>query len=67
MSEKSNKQKGFPLKGVIPPKRTTPEAIDEAIREIREFLKRFPFLAEEVMREREKRLSEGGRSSNNRG
>jgi hypothetical protein len=61
MSEKLEKNEFF-LKGVIPPKRTTPEAIDEAIRNLREFLQRFPFLGEEVTREREKRLSEDGRN-----
>jgi hypothetical protein len=65
MSDKPDKQRKFPLKGVNPPKRTTPEAFDEAIRDIREFLKRFPYLAEEVNREREKRLSEYGHSPHN--
>ena len=48
MSEKLEKNELF-LKGVIPPKRTTPDAIDKAIRNLREFLQRFPFRAEEVM------------------
>ena len=60
MPEKLSERKEFSLKGVIPPKRTTPEAIDEAIRNLREFLQSFPFLAEEVMREREKLFSRSG-------
>ncbi len=59
MSEKNERK----LKGVIPPKRTTPDALFEAINRLREFVKRFPSLGEEVMKEREQKLQEGGRPS----
>jgi hypothetical protein len=49
------------LKGVIPPKRTAPDALFEAINRLREFVKRFPGLGEEVMKEREQKSQEGGR------
>lgn len=41
------------LKGVIPPKYTSAEALLEAIRELREFVRQFPGLGEEVMKARE--------------
>lgn len=41
------------LKGVIPPKITTWEEQLEVIRRVREFLKQYPGLAEEVMEFRE--------------
>jgi hypothetical protein len=41
------------LKGVIPPKITDPDAVFEAIRRLREFVKRYPGLREEVMKLRE--------------
>lgn len=59
MSEKNERK----LKGVIPPKRTSPDAVFEAINRLREFVKRFPGLGEEVMKERERKLKEGGRPS----
>jgi len=43
----------IPLKGVIPPKLISLEEQLEAIRDLREFLRQFPGLAEEVMKERE--------------
>jgi len=52
MSEENQRK----LKGVIPPKRTTPEALREAIENLREFVKRYPGLGEEVMKEREQKL-----------
>ena len=42
MSEKNECE----LKNVIPPKRTTPDALFEAINRWREFVKRFPGLGE---------------------
>jgi len=59
MSEKNERE----LKSVVPPKRTTPDALFEAINRLREFVKRFPGLGEEVMKEREQKLKEGGHSS----
>lgn len=59
MSEKNERE----LKNVIPPKRTTPGALFEAINRLREFVKRFPGLGEEVMKNREQKLQEGGRPS----
>ncbi len=41
------------LKGVIPPTITYPEEQWEVIRRVREFLKQYPGLAEEVMKLRE--------------
>jgi hypothetical protein len=57
MSENSEEKKEIKLKGVIPAKRTTPEAFQEALENLREFLRKYPFLAEEVMKEREKQLT----------
>ncbi|MBC8230907.1 hypothetical protein H8E77_15255 [bacterium] len=48
------------LKNVIPPKRTTPDALFEAINCLREFVKRFTGLGEEVIREREQKLKKVG-------
>jgi phage protein U len=45
--------KNIELKGVIPPKDTSSEALIEAIRELREFVRQFPGLGEEVMKTRE--------------
>ncbi len=41
------------LKGVIPPTITDPKEQWEVIRRVREFLRRYPGLAEEVMKLRE--------------
>lgn len=41
------------LKGVIPPRRTDSGEMFEAIHRLREFLKKYPGLAEEVMELRE--------------
>ena len=41
------------LKGVIPPTITDPQEQWQVIRRVREFLKQFPGLAEEVMKLRE--------------
>lgn len=46
------------LKGVIPPKITDPDAVFEAIRRLREFVKRYPGLGEEVMKLREQQQRE---------
>lgn len=53
------------LKGVIPPKRTDPDAVFEAINRLREFVKRFPGLGEEVMKEREQNRKESRSPSSN--
>jgi len=66
MSDNENKKEHIVLKGVIPAKRTTPETVNEALENLREFLRRYPFLAEEIMKEREKWLNEDGRNSNSR-
>ncbi|MCP4401691.1 MAG: hypothetical protein GY801_30875 [bacterium] len=52
------KQKPRKLKGVIPPKITDPEEQLEVIRRIREFVKRYPGLGEEVMKLREEQQQE---------
>jgi len=54
MSDNKDEREYITLKGVIPAKRTTPEAFYEALEGLREFLRKYPFLAEEVMKEREK-------------
>jgi hypothetical protein len=46
--------KKIELKGVIPPTLRTPEERIQALRDLQEFLRRFPGLAEEVMNERER-------------
>lgn len=66
MSDNKDEREHIILKGVIPAKRTTPEEVNKAIRNLRDFLQKFPFLAEEVMKEREKWLNEDGRNINNR-
>jgi hypothetical protein len=54
MSENSEEKKEIKLKGVIPAKRTNPGAFQEALEDLRKFLRKYPFLADEVMKEREK-------------
>ncbi len=46
------------LEGVIPPKRTEPNGLIEAFRRLREFLKRYPGLGEEVMELRRQQQEE---------
>ena len=57
MSDNKDEREHIALKGIIPAKRTTPEAFYEALESLREFLRKYPFLAEEVMKEREKQLT----------
>ncbi|MBM3237418.1 hypothetical protein FJZ31_14100 [Candidatus Poribacteria bacterium] len=57
MSEKNERN----LKSVVPPKRTVPDALFEAINRLREFVRKFPGLGEEVIKEHEQKLKEGGR------
>ena len=57
------KQKPRQLKGVIPPKITEPEEQLKVIRRIREFVKRYPGLGEEVMKLREEQQREELRKS----
>ncbi len=52
----------YTLKGIIPPKNTDPQAFFEALQELREFLRQFPGLGEEVMRDRERRRREEDRA-----
>lgn len=52
----------YKLKGIIPPKDTDPQAFFEALQELREFLRQFPGLGEEVMRDREQRRQEEDRA-----
>ena len=54
-------QKKVELKGVIPPKNPGPQAFFEALQELREFLRQFPGLGEEVMRDRERQRQEEDR------
>ncbi len=51
-------QKRIELKGVIPPKKIKPEEKMKALRELQEFLRQFPGLAEEVMKDREQQQPE---------
>lgn len=53
--------KKIELKGVIPPTLTTPEERIQALRDVQEFLRQFPGLGEEVMRDRERRRQEEDR------
>jgi hypothetical protein len=59
MSEKLDKQQEITqLKGVIPAERTEKGDLKKAIEELREFLKRFPFLKEEVANRRAKQFNQ---------
>lgn len=58
MSEKANKKEITQLKGVIPAEKTAEGDLKKVIEELREFLKRFPFLKEEVAKERAKQLNQ---------
>ena len=53
MLQNSGIQDKIQLKGVIPPKKPFPGGFMEALEDLRQFLRKFPGLAEEVKKYRE--------------
>ena len=66
MSQNPDIQRNIQLKGVIPPQKTFPEGFLEALEDLRQFLRKFPGLAEEVRKYREEQSQQDGNSSNYR-
>jgi len=64
MSQNSNVRRNIQLKGVIPPQKSFPEGFWEALEDLRQFLRKFPGLAEEVRRYREEQSRQDGDHSN---
>ena len=55
-------QRNIRLKGVIPPQKPFPEGFLEALEDLRQFLRKFPGLAEEVRKYREEQSQQDGTS-----
>ena len=64
MLQNSDTKKSIKLKGVIPPQKTFPGGFFEALEDLRQFLRRFPGLAEEVKKYREEQSQQDGNYSN---
>jgi hypothetical protein len=66
MSQNSDIQRNIQIKGVIPPQKPFPKGFFEALEDLRQFLRKFPGLVEEVKKHREEHSQQGGNYSNNR-